>query len=226
MKECECNLSFGIGIGIGKISVTTLIWTHAHSIVPDCIAVDADIVSVVAIIIGNVALFPNHLNSGIDYVCARGFFVAFCRRRRCLCHGILYGSLCSHYSIQNALTVWMCRDYKWRAQWINVYIGEAHMLYTQMRPNMFACFKWKWNDRYNGPGYVLHIRHCSHIYIHISLLLYDRLHALHRAHTAESGESLFLSPYLAGVCVDVNVIAIANCKIMPPCECEKVCART
>lgn len=36
--------------------------------------------SVVAIIVGNVALFPNHLNSGIDYVCARGFifiFVAF-----------------------------------------------------------------------------------------------------------------------------------------------------
>lgn len=43
IEECECNLSFGHGIGIGKISVTTLILAHAYSIVPDCIAVDADI---------------------------------------------------------------------------------------------------------------------------------------------------------------------------------------
>lgn len=96
----------------------------------------------------------------------------------------------------------MCRDYKWRAQWINVYIGEAHMLYTLRcaRMCLHASNESEMTDIMVGIC-ITYTALFIYLYTHI-IIIVRRLHELHKHIQAESGEfSLSLSLYSRVLCV-------------------------
>lgn len=86
------------------------------------------------------------------------FNVEFIFWKHCLLGFLFLASIASD-SIQNALTVWMFRDYKWRAQW---QCGDTYYTHVLLRCAKYVCMlqmKVKW-QRYNIMPCMYNTLHC------------------------------------------------------------------